>query len=135
MSGTNPRMTREKRTVEAMLELYCHDQHSTTADLCADCQVLRSYARQRLQRCPFQEGKTTCAKCPVHCYKPQMREHVREILAAVKAASASSPAMNITGVPSSVSAADIISAETWFMALTTLAPGSHSASCSPPEVV
>ena len=32
---------------------------------------------RRLERCPFQEGKTTCAKCAVHCYKPDMREQIR----------------------------------------------------------
>jgi hypothetical protein len=80
MSSANPRMAREQKTVEAMIELYCHRQHSTTAGLCPDCQELRSYTRQRLQRCPFQEGKTTCAKCPVHCYKPQMREQIRAVM-------------------------------------------------------
>ncbi len=80
MSSENPGMAREQRTVEAMIELYCQGQHSTTAGLCPDCQELRSYARQRLQRCPFQEGKTTCAKCPVHCYKPKMREQIRAVM-------------------------------------------------------
>jgi hypothetical protein len=73
-------MAREQRTVEAMIELYCQGQHRTTAGLCPDCQELSSYARQRLQYCPFQEGKTTCAKCPVHCYKPQMREQIRAVM-------------------------------------------------------
>ena len=80
MSNHNSRMTREQRTVEAMIGLYCHGQHGATAGLCPDCQELRSYARKRLQRCPFQEGKTTCAKCPVHCYKPQMREQIRVVM-------------------------------------------------------
>jgi hypothetical protein len=35
---------------------------------------------ERLRRCPFQEGKTTCAKCPIHCYKPTMRERVRVVM-------------------------------------------------------
>lgn len=80
MSSDNPRMAREQRTVEAMIALYCQGQHSTSTELCPDCQELRSYAQQRLQRCPFQEGKTTCAKCPVHCYKPQMREQIRVVM-------------------------------------------------------
>ena len=33
-----------------------------------------------LDRCPFGEEKTTCARCPVHCYKPAMRERVRAVM-------------------------------------------------------
>jgi hypothetical protein len=80
MSRTRARMSREQRTVEAMIAIYCQGQHSPPAGLCPDCQELRSYARQRLQRCPFQEGKTTCGKCPVHCYKPEMREQIRAVM-------------------------------------------------------
>ncbi|RPI54772.1 MAG: nitrous oxide-stimulated promoter family protein, partial [Chloroflexi bacterium] len=62
-----------------MIELYCRQVHGS-ADLCPRCAALRTYARQRLQKCPFQEGKTTCARCPVHCYKPQMREEIRAVM-------------------------------------------------------
>ena len=34
----------------------------------------------RLEKCPFQEHKTTCAKCPVHCYKPARREQIRAVM-------------------------------------------------------
>ena len=29
---------------------------------------------------PFHEGKTTCANCPAHCYKPEMREKIRKVM-------------------------------------------------------
>ena len=80
MPSKSSRMIRERRTVEAMIGLYCHGQHGTPSGLCADCEALRNYARQRLAKCPFQEGKTTCAKCPVHCYKPEMRERIRAVM-------------------------------------------------------
>ena len=35
---------------------------------------------QRIDRCPYQEDKPTCAKCPIHCYKPAMRERVRQVM-------------------------------------------------------
>ena len=73
------RVEREAHTAEAMIELYCRQVHGS-ADLCTRCAALRTYARQRLQKCPFQEGKTTCARCPVHCYKPQMREEIRAVM-------------------------------------------------------
>jgi hypothetical protein len=34
----------------------------------------------RLDRCPFQENKSTCGKCLVHCYQPQMREKVKKVM-------------------------------------------------------
>jgi predicted amidophosphoribosyltransferase len=74
------RIEQEKRTVEAMIRLHCRDQHGGRDELCADCADLLEYAWVRLDRCPFQEGKTTCAKCPVHCYKPDMREKVRTVM-------------------------------------------------------
>ncbi len=75
-----PRIEREKRTVTAMIYLYCQELHHTQDGLCAECSALRDYAMHRLDRCPFQEGKTTCAKCAVHCYKPQTREQIRVVM-------------------------------------------------------
>ena len=63
-----------------MIGLYCHDHHGAGYGLCEQCHELLDYAFQRLHRCPFQEGKTTCAKCPVHSYKPDMREQIRSVL-------------------------------------------------------
>jgi hypothetical protein len=80
MSSNHSRMIRERRTVEAMIGIYCHGQHGTLFGLCEDCETLQEYARQRLQKCPFQEGKTTCAKCPVHCYKAGMRAQIRAVM-------------------------------------------------------
>jgi hypothetical protein len=73
-------MERERRTVDAMIEIYCHERHRTENDLCPECTMLADYARQRLHKCPFQEGKTTCAKCPVHCYKPDARQEIRSVM-------------------------------------------------------
>jgi hypothetical protein len=80
MSLGQNRIEQEKQTVEAMIRLHCRDQHGGGEELCADCAELLDYAWVRLDRCPFQEGKTTCAKCPVHCYKPDMREKVRTVM-------------------------------------------------------
>ena len=74
------RLQREARTVAAMIRRYCRDRHHTTEGLCPECAELLAYARRRLARCPFQEGKTTCGKCPVHCYAPAMRERIREVM-------------------------------------------------------
>lgn len=83
MPFTTPRLKREAATVEAMIRLYCHTAdhpHQDNADLCTECSTLVAYANLRLEKCPFQEGKTTCAKCPVHCYKPEKRAQIRTVM-------------------------------------------------------
>ena len=76
---SHPRMEREERTVEAMIRLYCAGQHAGSG-LCSECRELLDYARLRLARCPFQEGKTSCGKCAVHCYRPAMRDRVKAVM-------------------------------------------------------
>jgi hypothetical protein len=73
-------MKREAHTIEAMIRIYCHDHHETHDGLCPECVELLDYALLRLEKCPFQEDKTTCANCPIHCYKPDMREQVRAVM-------------------------------------------------------
>jgi predicted amidophosphoribosyltransferase len=73
-------MKRERKTIEAMIRLYCRDHHGGEGELCSECEELLDYALARLDRCPFRENKPTCAKCPVHCYKPDMREQVRAVM-------------------------------------------------------
>ena len=74
------RLGRERITVDAMIGIYCRGPHGTGRGLCRDCAALQVYASQRLQECPFQEGKTTCARCAVHCYVPEMRERIRAVM-------------------------------------------------------
>ncbi|MDD4270280.1 MAG: nitrous oxide-stimulated promoter family protein [Pirellulaceae bacterium] len=80
MSADPPRIAREKRTVQAMVRLYCRDHHGSGGTPCAECSELLDYATCRLDRCPFGPQKTTCANCPIHCYKPQMRQRVKEVM-------------------------------------------------------
>ncbi len=80
MFGKQSRINREINTIDTMITMHCHDMHNTRDVLCNDCQALLEYARERLGKCPYQEQKPTCAKCPIHCYKPEMREKVREVM-------------------------------------------------------
>ncbi len=80
MKNPSPRISREKKTIEAMVRLYCRKQHQTEAGLCPECLGLLEYALSRLDRCPYGEGKPTCGRCPVHCYQPAMREKVRDVM-------------------------------------------------------
>ena len=80
LGNPNRRMVREQKTVEAIIGLYCEKHHAPQGKLCPECQELLQYAQERLDNCPFQEHKTTCEKCPVHCYKPAQREKARQIM-------------------------------------------------------
>ena len=77
------RLQREWRTMQAMVALYCEGHghaRSDGAELCAVCASFLEYAGRRLEKCPYGEDKPTCAKCPIHCYKPQPREFARQMM-------------------------------------------------------
>ena len=95
----------EKRTVRHMIELWCRKNHGGKAccemgsrgsgqvsqggsgegshggpGLCGDCRELLEYSLARLDHCKFGNAKTKCHKCPVHCYRPDMREKIRTVM-------------------------------------------------------
>ena len=41
---------------------------------------LKEYVELRLDKCPFQENKTFCSNCKIHCYKPFYREKIKEVM-------------------------------------------------------
>jgi hypothetical protein len=75
-----PRIEQEKRTIDAMLGIYCRDRHGPGDGLCQNCATLRDYAHRRLDICPFGDDKPVCNRCEVHCYSTVMRERVREVM-------------------------------------------------------
>jgi hypothetical protein len=78
---TQNHFKREYVTVSKMISLYCRKHHQpSNGTLCPDCLDLEAYAHRRIERCPFGQGKPTCAKCPVHCYKPDRREQIRSVM-------------------------------------------------------
>ena len=80
MKSTADKREREKRMVSEMIALYCRKKHHTKGGLCPECADLEAYARMRSDKCPFMETKTFCSNCKVHCYKPVMREKIREVM-------------------------------------------------------
>ena len=80
MNLAERRLARERKTISIMIRLFCRAQHHPAGDLCAECMELEAYALQRIEKCPFGWRKPACAKCPIHCYKPQMRERVRRVM-------------------------------------------------------
>lgn len=81
LNEQHPRIKREKKTIDKMVHVYCKGNHDTKGNqLCDECTDFLSYAYMRLDKCPFQEEKSTCGKCLVHCYQPQMREKAKKIM-------------------------------------------------------
>jgi len=80
MAKAHPRIERERKTLEAMIRIFCRESHGTKGEICSDCAGLFAYAVKRLDKCPFGVKKPTCANCPVHCYRPDMREKIREVM-------------------------------------------------------
>lgn len=79
MNDNRTRTARERNTIRFMIGIYCRGHHRQNA-LCPDCQELLDYAIARLEACPFQERKTTCARCRIHCYRPELRERIRTVM-------------------------------------------------------
>lgn len=79
--NTEQKRQREKRVVREMIGVYCRGNHGTKKGaLCDTCAALAAYAETRSDKCPFMESKTFCSNCKVHCYKPDMREAIRQVM-------------------------------------------------------
>lgn len=78
------RLERDNKTVVAMAKIYCHDHHRgalrNEQGLCAECAPIIEYAIARTKACP-RKHKGTCDTCTIQCYKPEMREKIRAIMA------------------------------------------------------
>ena len=80
MPDQSARIAREKHTIRARVGIYCRAHHGVSHGDCRQCSELLAYALRRLDRCPFGGAKPPCADCPIHCYKPAMRDRVREVM-------------------------------------------------------
>ena len=80
---SHKRLTNEFKTITAMLQIYCNAHHSDSkkgSTLCPECKELQQYAQKRLNSCPFQGDKPTCANCQIHCYKKSMRSRIQAVM-------------------------------------------------------
>jgi hypothetical protein len=73
------RIENEKRVVERMIRLYCRHKLGLN-ELDAEHEALLEYAHKRLTMCKFGESKPACKRCPIHCYRSDMRAKIREIM-------------------------------------------------------
>ena len=80
MTSHHPRIAREKKTVEAMIKIFCKGHHKPKTWLCVPCDELLNYAHSRLEKCPLSDEKPTCARCTIHCYIPVMQGKIKAVM-------------------------------------------------------
>lgn len=72
------RLPVEKRTIQAMLRIYCRKNHGDV--FCNDCNELLIYAFKRIEHCPYGLEKPACKDCTIHCYSKEKRERIKEVM-------------------------------------------------------
>ena len=80
MFNNSNRINREKKTVKAMMHIYCKAHHATSNTLCNTCFEILEYSIARLDKCPYEIKKPVCDRCKTHCYKPDMREEIKQVM-------------------------------------------------------
>ncbi|MBF0319188.1 MAG: nitrous oxide-stimulated promoter family protein [Nitrospirae bacterium] len=71
----------EKKTVTKMIQFYCKKlHHPKDSPFCPECAGLLEYSHRRLDKCVYQNDKPACSKCTIHCYKPDRRQQIRDVM-------------------------------------------------------
>ena len=88
---------KDLRVLVTFTAVYCRHHHDAETDgvdigsesceplatgqyqVCAECREFLSYAIARRINCPL-DPKPVCKHCPVHCYKPDYRQQVKDIM-------------------------------------------------------
>jgi len=70
---------RDNQVLNVFVGVFCRAHHGGENGLCPDCADLLAYAQERRRLCPL-EPKPKCKDCPVHCYEPEYRRRIREIM-------------------------------------------------------
>jgi hypothetical protein len=74
------RIHREKETLALMVGIYCRKVHKNSPEDCPECRDLLAYANDRLANCPWGENKPACSKCTIHCYSPEYRRRIKDVM-------------------------------------------------------
>ena len=96
MNELSARQQKELCLLSSFIGLFCRSRHGRESGaplpaelsllvgkeqrLCPDCAGLLEYSARRLRSCPM-KPKPLCKKCPVHCYRPDYRQRIREVMA------------------------------------------------------
>ena len=83
--------TRDLKVIARFTEVWCAGQRHTDRRqhtllqappllLCPDCTAFLEYAAKKRMNCPLEAEKPTCRRCRIHCYAPQQRALVKQIM-------------------------------------------------------
>lgn len=90
-------MTKQQKSdiklIGKFVEIYCAGKHGASdrstvtlpgglgsRTICPSCAAFLEYAVTKRMKCPLEAEKPTCKRCRIHCYAPQQRQLVREIM-------------------------------------------------------
>lgn len=73
-------IAKEKKIVKLMIQIYSEGHDKKPLNENQKMQELLDYAYFRLDKCPFKDNKKFCSKCKVHCYKPEMRQQIKNVM-------------------------------------------------------
>ena len=93
------RKSKDIKVLANFISIYCRENHQAEAKdifsikdnglraslgdkeflLCRDCQKLLNHGIAKLLLCPY-DPKPMCKKCETHCYAPEYREKVRQVM-------------------------------------------------------
>ena len=79
MKSVEERIEDRKRATEFMIRMYCRKKHGYHG-LCQDCRGLLDYACSRIDDCPNNRSGVRCSGCPIHCFRPDMRDAMRDVM-------------------------------------------------------
>lgn len=95
----NDKKRKDIRVLSEFIAVYCREQHKAEDSkvfsinddklksvlgnkeivLCGDCSKLLHHGIAKLLLCPY-DPKPACRKCETHCYAPDYRERIREVM-------------------------------------------------------
>ncbi|MFC1802703.1 nitrous oxide-stimulated promoter family protein [Thermoproteota archaeon] len=74
------------KVLRQFIQIYCDTKHIDSEKtekkglmLCTECHKTMVYSRMQRELCPL-NPKPTCKNCEIHCYKPDQRQRIREIM-------------------------------------------------------
>lgn len=77
------RIEKDAKILKKFIKVYCMKKHSETLKnkegYCKECFELLNYALLRDEKCPL-NPKPKCKNCKIHCYKPEMRKKIKEVM-------------------------------------------------------
>jgi hypothetical protein len=69
-----------KVTGEESMPEFLRSRHTDKNRLCPDCASLLAHGVKKRSLCPL-DPKPSCKSCHIHCYTPEYRQRIREIMA------------------------------------------------------